>query len=85
MEEQMIFRIKQKHKAGFSLWLEMLGYFKKVLVDGSMTFSGKGTRKALSYVFLSADLSGNTTCQALYEEYQLHLVSPLVGLKVTLC
>ena len=77
----MIFRIKQKHKIGFSLWLEKIGYTKKDLADGGMTFSGKGTRKALSYVFLSADLSGNTACQALYEEYQGHLIGPLVGLE----
>ena len=77
----MIFRIKQKHKAGFSLWLEKIGYAKKDLADGSMTFSGKGARKALSYVFLSTDLSGNTACQALYEEYQGHLIGPLVGLE----
>lgn len=47
----MIFRIKQKHEAGFKLWLEKLGYTKKDLADGSSTFTGKGTRKTLSYVF----------------------------------
>lgn len=73
----MIFRIKNKHANGFKLWLEKLGYVKKNLADGSTTFSGKGTKKSLSYVFVKNDLTGNSACQALYEEYEMHLRSPL--------
>lgn len=73
----MIFRIKNKHANGFKLWLEKLGYVKKNLADGSTTFSGKGTKKALSYVFVKNDLTGNSACQALYKEYEMHLRSPL--------
>lgn len=73
----MIFRIKNKHANGFKIWLEKLGYVKKDLADGSATFSGKGTKKSLSYVFVKNDLTGNSACQTLYEEYQLHLRSPL--------
>lgn len=72
----MIFRIKQKHAIGFKIWLELLGYVKKVLNDGSVTFTGKGSKKALKYVFLSYDLSGNSACQVLFEEYEMHLRSP---------
>ena len=53
----MIFRIKKKHEVGFKLWLEKLGYTKNELADGSSTFSGKGTRKTLSYVLLKKDLT----------------------------
>lgn len=77
----MIFRIKQKHRAGFSLWLEKIGYTKKDLADGSATFKGKGTSKALSYVLLGVDLSGNAACQKLYEEYRGHLVGPMATLE----
>ena len=73
----MIFKIKNKHALGFKIWLELLGYVKKELADGSTTFSGKGVSKALSYVFVKNDLTGNAACQKLYEEYQLHLRSPL--------
>lgn len=69
----MIFRIKKKHQVGFQLWLEKLGYSKKELADGSAAFSGKGTRKTLSYVFLKSDLTGNAACQVLFEEYEMHL------------
>lgn len=71
----MIFRIKNKHALGFKLWLEKLGYHKKDLTDGGATFKGKGTK--LDYVLIANDLSGNRNCQILYEEYQVHLVSPL--------
>lgn len=73
----MIFKIKKKHEAGFKLWLEKLGYAKKELADGSSTFSGKGTRKALSYVFLKKDLTGNAACQVLFDEYEMHLRCPM--------
>lgn len=72
----MIFRIKKKHEAGFKLWLEKLGYIKKELADGSSTFSGKGTRKTLSYVLLKKDLTGNAACQVLFHEYKEHLDNP---------
>ena len=72
----MIFRIKKKHQVGFKLLLEKLGYTKKELADGSTTFSGKGTRKALSYVFLKSDLTGNAACQVLFDEYEEHLDNP---------
>lgn len=72
----MIFRIKNKHADGFKIWLEKLGYVKKVLADGSCTFSGKGTRKALSYVLLRKNLTGNAACQVLFDEYEMHLRSP---------
>ena len=72
----MIFRIKKKHEVGFKLWLEKLGYTKNELTDGSSTFSGKGTRKTLSYVFLKNDLTGNTACQMLFHEYGEHLDNP---------
>ena len=75
----MIFRIKKKHQVGFQLWLEKLGYSKKELADGSATFSGKGTRKALSYVFLKSDLTGNAACQVLFDEYEMHLRCPDVS------
>lgn len=71
----MIFRIKNKHVNGFKLWLEKLGYTKKDLADGGATFKGKGTK--LDYVLVAKDLTGNRNCQVLYEEYQVHLVSPL--------
>lgn len=76
----MIFRIKNKHIAGFKLRLELLGYLKKELPDGGSTFKGKGTK--LDYVLIAKDLSGNRNCRALYDEYQLHLVSPLNGLEM---
>lgn len=75
----MIFRIKPKHAIGFKIWLELLGYVKKVLNDGSVTFTGKGTKKTLSYVFLGYDLSGNSACQVLFEEYEIHLRSPEIS------
>lgn len=75
----MIFKIKKKYEAGFKLWLEKLGYVKKELADGSSTFSGKGTRKALSYVFLKNDLTGNAACQMLFGEYEMHLRCPNVS------
>ena len=65
----MIFRIKNKHAIAFMIWLELLGYVKKQLADGSFTFSGKGTKKSFSYVFVKNDLTGNAACQSLYEEY----------------
>jgi len=76
---EMIFKIKKKHEVGFKLWLEKLGYSKKELADGSATFSGKGTRKALSYVFLKNDLTGNAACQMLFDEYEMHLRCPNVS------
>ncbi|WP_257224526.1 hypothetical protein [Acinetobacter sp. YH12123] len=75
----MIFQIKNKHAEGFKIWLEKLGYVKKVLADGSCTFSGKGTRKALSYVFVKNDLTGNAACQVLFDEYEMHLRSPAIS------
>ncbi len=75
----MIFRIKKKHEVGFKLWLEKLGYIKNELADGSSTFSGKGTRKTLSYVLLKKDLTGNAACQVLFEEYEMHLLCPDVS------
>lgn len=77
----MIFRIKNKHIVGFGLWLELLGYLRKELPDGGSTFKGKGTK--LDYVLIAKDLSGNRNCRVLYDEYQVHLVSPInVKLKV---
>lgn len=75
----MIFRIKKKHEVGFKLWLEKLGYTKNELTDGSSTFSGKGTRKTLSYVLLKKDLTGNAACQMLFDEYEMHLRSPAIS------
>ena len=72
----MIFRIKKKHEVGFKLWLEKLGYAKNELADGSSTFSGKGTRKTLSYVLLKKDLTGNAARQVLFDEYEEHLDNP---------
>lgn len=80
MGVSMIFRIKNKHVVGFKLWLEKLGYLKKELADGGSTFKGKGTK--FDYVLIAKDLTGNRNCQFLYEEYQLHLVSPLNGLEM---
>lgn len=80
MGVSMIFRIKNKHVAGFKLWLEKLGYLKKELADGGSIFKGKGTK--FDYVLIAKDLTGNRNCQVLYEEYQLHLVSPLNGLEM---
>lgn len=80
MGVSMIFRIKNKHVVGFKLWLEKLGYLKKELADGGSTFKGKGTK--FDYVLIAKDLTGNRNCQVLYEEYQLHLVSPLNGLEM---
>jgi hypothetical protein len=73
----MIFRIKNKHALAFMIWPELLGYVKKVLADGSYTFSGKGTKKSLSYVFLKKDLTGNAACQVLFDEYEMHLRCPM--------
>ena len=78
----MIFRIKNKHALAFMIWLELLGYVKKVLSDGSCTFSGKGTKKSLSYVFVKNDLTGNAACQSLYEEYVNYQGSNYVEMKV---
>lgn len=72
----MIFRIKKKHEVGFKLWLGKLGYIKNELTDGSSKFSGKGTRKTLSYVLLKKDLTGNAACQVLFDEYEMHLRCP---------
>ena len=62
--------------------LELLGYVKKVLADGSCTFSGKGTKKSLSYVFVKNDLTGNAACQSLYEEYVNYQDSNYIEMKV---
>ena len=78
----MIFRIKNKHALAFMIWLELLGYVKKVLADCSCTFSGKGTKKSLSYVFVKNDLTGNAACQSLYEEYVNHQDSNYIEMKV---
>ncbi len=78
----MIFRIKNKHALAFMIWLELLGYVKKVLSDGSCTFSGKGTKKSLSYVFVKNDLTGNAACQSLYEEFVNYQGSNYVEMKV---
>ena len=78
----MIFRIKNKHAPAFMIQLELLGYVKKVLADGSCTFSGKGTKKSLSYVFVKNDLTGNAACQSLYEEYVNHQDSNYIEMKV---
>ncbi|WEI03952.1 hypothetical protein PYR78_02340 [Acinetobacter johnsonii] len=78
----MIFRIKNKHALAFMIWLELLGYVKKVLSDGSCTFSGKGTKKSLSYVFVKNDLTGNAACQTLYEEYVNYQESNYIDMKV---
>jgi hypothetical protein len=78
----MIFRIKNKHALAFMIWLELLGYVKKVLSDGSCTFSGKGTKKSLSYVFVKNDLTGNAACQSLYEEYVNYQESNFIDMKV---
>ena len=78
----MIFRIKNKHALAFMIWLELLGYVKKVLSDGSCTFSGKGTKKSLSYVFVKNDLTGNAACQSLYEEYVNYQESNYIEMKV---
>lgn len=78
----MIFRIKNKHALAFMIWLELLGYVKKVLADVSCTFSGKGTKKSLSYVFVKNDLTGNAACQSLYEEYVNYQESNYIEMKV---
>ena len=78
----MIFRIKNKHVLAFMIQLELLGYVKKVLADGSCTFSGKGTKKSLSYVFVKNDLTGNAACQSLYEEYVNYQESNYIEMKV---
>ena len=65
------------------IWLELLGYVKKVLVDGNCTFSGKGTKKSLSYVFVKNDLTGNAACQSLYEEYVNYQESNYIDMQVT--
>ena len=78
----MIFKIKNKHAFAFMIWLELLGYVKKVLADGSCTFSGKGTKKSLSYVFVKNDLTGNAACQSPYEEYVNHQDSNYIEMKV---
>ena len=78
----MIFRIKNKHALAFMIRLELLGYVKKVLADGSCTFSGKGTKKSLSYVFVKNDLTGNAACQSLYEEFVNYQDSNYVEMKV---
>jgi len=78
----MIFRIKNKHALAFMIWLELLGYVKKVLSDGSCTFSGKGTKKSLSYVFVKNDLTGNAACQSLYEEFVNYQDSNYVEMQV---
>ena len=71
----MMFKIKQKHIEAFKIWLALLGYQKKDLADGGATFKGKGTK--LDYVLIGKDLSGNANCQKLYEEFKVHLVSPM--------
>lgn len=78
----MIFRIKNKHALAFMIWLELLGYVKKVLADGSCTFSGKGTKKSLSYVFVKNDLTGNAACQSLYDEFVNYQDSNYIEMKV---
>lgn len=69
-----MFKIKQKHLDMFKRWLELLGYEMKILADGGSTFRGKGTKQ--DYVRIGKDLTGNTHCQKLYEEFKTHLVSP---------
>lgn len=64
------------------IWLELLGYVKKQLADGSFTFSGKGTKKSLSYVFVKNDLTGNAARQSLYEEYVNYQESNYIEMKV---
>lgn len=70
-----MFKIKQRHLLAFKIWLALLGYKKNDLADGGATFKGKGTK--LDYVLIGKDLSGNANCQKLYEEFKVHLVSPL--------
>ncbi|EZQ10768.1 hypothetical protein [Acinetobacter sp. Ver3] len=71
----MIFRIKQRDLQAFKIWLVLLGYVRKDLADGGATFKGKGTK--LDYVLIDSKMSGNSACQKLYEEFKVHLVSPL--------
>lgn len=52
---------------------------RKNLQMVALLFSGKGTRKALSYVFLKNDLTGNAACQMLFGEYEMHLRCPNVS------
>lgn len=70
-----MFKIKQKHLLAFKIWLALLGYVRKDLADGGATFKGKGTK--LEYVLIDSKLSGNAACQKLYEEFKVHLVSPM--------
>ncbi len=70
-----MFKIKQRHLLAFKIWLALLGYKKNDLPDGGATFKGKGTKQ--DYVLISKDLSGNANCQKLYEEFKVHLVSPM--------
>lgn len=70
-----MFKIKQKHLLAFKIWLALLGYQKKDLADGGATFKGKGTK--LEYVLIDSKSSGNAACQKLYEEFKVHLVSPM--------
>lgn len=70
-----MFKIKQKHLDMFKRWLVLLGYAQKDLAGGGATFKGKGTK--LDYVLIGKDLSGNANCQKLYEEFKVHLVSPM--------
>lgn len=72
----MIFRIKRKHEVGFKLWLQELGYTMRELSDGSSTFNGIGAKKSLSYALLRKDLTGNSACQVLFNEYEEHLNNP---------
>ncbi|WP_171522207.1 hypothetical protein [Acinetobacter shaoyimingii] len=70
-----MFKIKQKHLLAFKIWLTLLGYEQKELPDGGATFKGKGTK--LDYVLIDSKMGGNSACQKLYEEFKVHLVSPM--------
>ncbi|NHC02367.1 hypothetical protein G9F31_01025 [Acinetobacter sp. 187] len=71
----MMFKIKHKHLNAFKIWLALLGYVRTDLTDGGATFKGKGTK--LDYVLIDSKMSGNSACQKLYEEFKVHLVSPM--------
>lgn len=70
-----MFKIKHKHLEIFKNWLVLLGYTQKDLADGGATFKGKGTK--LDYVLIDSKMGGNSAYQKLYEEFKVHLVSPM--------
>jgi len=65
--------IAPEHVAGFKLWLDKIGYYRKDLPDGGSSF--KNNRAQPRYVLVSGELSLSRGGKQLYKEYKQHLAA----------